>query len=110
LFSTGWLSQNEYSLCQQTYALIRQLLPPPDVVIRIVAPLSVLAKRRESRGRPADEMLVKTKELGALELFLNEWVRDFGAAPILCVDSLDGARFSPGIKDLVSAIEELVAD
>lgn len=107
LLNTGHMNPKEYSLCRQTYVFIRELLPPPDIVVKLVTPVSVLTERRQTRGRPTDELLIRAGELGALELLLDEWITGW-SEPVLCVDSRDGYRFRPDIKELGTALREFV--
>ena len=105
MFETGRMGQDEYDLCHRTYTLIRQVLPPPDVVIRVSASLPVLARRRKGRGRLTDESIIGTDELAAFELLLDRWTQQIDKAPVLSVDSMDAFEFSPNMKSLASKIQ-----
>ena len=105
LFETGRLGRDEYDLCHRTYTLIRQVLPPPDVVIRVSATPPVLARRRKRRGRLTDERIIGRDELAGFELLLDKWTQQIYNAPVLSVDSMDAFEFSPNIKSLASNIQ-----
>ena len=108
-FETGRLGQNEYDLCHRTYTLIRQVLPPPDVVIRVSASLPMLVRRRKGRGRLTDESFIGTDELPGFELLLDRWTQQIDKAPVINVDSMDAFEFSPNIKSLATDIQGYLA-
>jgi deoxyguanosine kinase len=106
LYETGRLVRDEYDLCHRTYRLIRQVLPPPDVIIRVSASLPVLVRRRMARGRSTDESIISAGQLSAFERLLDKWTGQIDQAPVIHVDALDGFEFSPNVKSLAATIQE----
>jgi deoxyadenosine/deoxycytidine kinase len=68
----GFLDDQEYGLCARLYGALRQALPPPDLLIRLSAPLPVLIRRRKIRTRALD--IVTADDLPAIEDILETWM------------------------------------
>ena len=47
----GYLSGAEYALCERLYTTLRACLPPPDLVIYLMAPISLAERRYRARNR-----------------------------------------------------------
>ncbi|MEW5986656.1 MAG: deoxynucleoside kinase [Chloroflexota bacterium] len=102
----GYLSSDEYDLCRRLYQLIRQLLRPPDLIIRLVAPLPVVAERYGRRGRPVQ--IATTADLAALEELLNDWLDSVTESPVVNVDaSLDDPTYANDVPRLLLAMQAL---
>jgi deoxyadenosine/deoxycytidine kinase len=85
-YERGYYSADEYQLCVRFYTLIRRLLPPPDLIIRLVAPLPVIAERSRRRNRPIE--IAQLDDLAHLEQLLDEWL-DQTPIPVITVDASD---------------------
>ena len=99
----GYLTGEDLRLCERLYRLLRQLLPPPDLTIRLKAPLDVLRARRDQRARPLD--IVATDDLAAIETLLDEWMRFNAPAPCAEVESRQEVFFGPGLDGLLALIQ-----
>ncbi len=80
----GYLNRAEFDLCARLHATLRELLGPPDLILRLVAPLEVVAERYSRRGRPLE--VTQRADLAALEALLDEWLSGAPGAPLLTVD------------------------
>jgi deoxyadenosine/deoxycytidine kinase len=74
LFNQGFMGHDEYSLCDRTYKFLRRALTPPDLIAWLEVPIVLLPRRRESRARLTDELLVDDKQLQTLETLLVQWL------------------------------------
>lgn len=83
--ATGYLTEDEYQLCARLYTLLRHLLPPPDLIIHLVAPLEVIAARYAQRNRPLE--IAQLDDLAALGDLLDAWIGQVTSIPILTVDA-----------------------
>lgn len=102
----GYLSSDEYDLCQRLYQFIRQLLRPPDLIIRLVAPLPVVAERFGRRERPVQ--IATTADLIALDVLLNDWLGSVIESPVINVDaSLDDPTYANDVPRLLLAMQAL---
>jgi deoxyadenosine/deoxycytidine kinase len=70
----GYLRQEEYDLIARLHALWRELLPPADCIIRLKAPLPVLAARRAQRKRGID--IVQDGDLPVIEDLVASWMQE----------------------------------
>jgi deoxyadenosine/deoxycytidine kinase len=83
----GYLTEAEYRLCERMYRFVRQGLPPPDLIIRLVAPLEVIAARYAGRSRGLE--IAEIKDLQEIEALLDDWLGAVADSPILTIDASD---------------------
>lgn len=86
-YRRGYLTEAEYRLCERMYRFIRQGLPPPDLIIRLVAPLEVIAARYARRSRGLE--IAKIEDLEEMEHLLDDWLGAVTDSPILTIDVSD---------------------
>jgi deoxyadenosine/deoxycytidine kinase len=86
-YRRGYLTDADYRLCERMYRFIRQGLPPPDLIIRLVAPLDVIAARYARRSRGLE--IAKIEDLEEMEHLLDDWLGAVTDSPILTVDASD---------------------
>jgi deoxyadenosine/deoxycytidine kinase len=84
-YEKGYLSDAEYQLCARLYGFFRQLLPPPDLIIRLAAPLDVIARRYRHRNRPLE--IAQPDDLARMETLLDRWLATVTTTPILVFDA-----------------------
>jgi deoxyadenosine/deoxycytidine kinase len=115
-YQKGYLSEAEFELCNRLYRLLRSLLPPPDLIIHLTAPLPVILKRFRQRGRELE--IAVQSDLEHLERLLDRWLADVRAVahsavqgpPVLTVDaSGDDPTYEDSLPYLCSQIESLLA-
>jgi deoxyadenosine/deoxycytidine kinase len=73
IFNKGYLNQDEFKVCKRFYRLTREILPPPDLLIRIIVNIPTLLQRRSLRGRLTDAHLFGLQELTDFELLIDQW-------------------------------------
>jgi deoxyadenosine/deoxycytidine kinase len=95
------LSERDYLAYRRVFDLLVAHLPPPDLLIFLRAPVSVLMKRIRKRGR-AIEGGITAEYLSLLDSFYNEWIKTFDNCPVLTIrtDDLDFVH-KPGHLDIV---------
>jgi deoxyadenosine/deoxycytidine kinase len=98
----GWLTNDEFNLCQRFYALTRSLLPPPDLIISLSASSEAISERLASRNR----INISTSEdAEALSRFMNKWLESISEGKIIRLDitqeSMDYAHSVPIILDKI---------
>lgn len=77
------LNEAEFDLCRRFYELTRSLLPPPDLVIHLVAREEIVRQRLAARQR----INIATAEDTALfNEFLEEWLATISAGNLLRLD------------------------
>lgn len=92
-FQKRYLKVEEYKLCERTYTFLRSFLPPPDLIIRLSAPLNVVAKRYAKRKRQLE--IATSEDLANLDILLDTWMRGIESIPILTVDASADNYSSP---------------
>lgn len=70
----GYLSDADFRLCERLYRILRQALSPPDLTIRLAAPLEVLQARLRKRQRPLD--IVSPEDLPVIDALFDEWMQN----------------------------------
>ncbi len=98
----GYLSDQEFQLCERLYRFLRQALPPPNLTIRLVAPLPVLQQRLTQRKRPLD--IVSLRDLPEIERLLAEW-----NPTAIEVDSTGGAFSGRAFESLLTTLKDAVS-
>jgi deoxyadenosine/deoxycytidine kinase len=100
----GYLSEPEFRLCERLYALARQLLPPPDLVIHLTAPLDVIRERFSRRNRFLE--IAQPPDLPELEALLQDWLAGLESHRLLSVDvSKEDPDYQEILPPLVPQIE-----
>jgi deoxyadenosine/deoxycytidine kinase len=104
-YRKGYLNEDEYRLCERVYLLIRSLLPPPDAIIRLTAPLNVVSERYLERGRGLE--IATVEDLAELEELLNDWIKGVESIPVITVDaSSEHYCSAERIEELLQRIRE----
>lgn len=80
----GLLTDPEFDLCLRLYSLIRELLPPPDLVVALSAPQGIITQRLTSRRRIN---IASAKDAEMLDRFIREWLESVSPERILRVDT-----------------------
>lgn len=103
-FLKGYLTEAEFRLCERTYTLLRELLPPPDLVIHLTAPLEVVRARFARRKRSLQ--ITQLPDLPALEALLKDWLSRIDPQCLLTVDvSADDPEYKSILAPVVPQIE-----
>ncbi|MDH5505691.1 MAG: deoxynucleoside kinase [Anaerolineae bacterium] len=101
LFLSGQITPRDYQAYNDLYALLTDLLSPPDLVIYLRASVSTLMSRIALRGRDFESQITP-EYLGQLNNLYESWIQDFSLGPVLTVpaDVMDYVAH-PGHLDLV---------
>lgn len=84
LFHTrGLLADPEFDLCRRFHALIRSLLPPPDLIIALRADSQTVRERLASRNRIN---IASSEDAELLDAYVNEWLDTIPKENILRLD------------------------
>ena len=67
----GYLSGAEYELCERLYTTLRACLPPPDLVIYLMAPISLAESRYGARNRSLEIARLQDRPLGGSDRRLD---------------------------------------
>ena len=81
----GYLSDAEFALCARLYGTLRGLLGPPDLILRLTAPLDVVEARYARRGRPLE--IAQRDDLVLMEGYITDWLATVHDVPVIAVDA-----------------------
>ncbi len=84
----GNLSDRDFESYLKIYNLILGVLPKPDLLIHLKAPVPVLLNRIQMRAREI-ESGVSEEYLSLLDRFYEEWIEKFDLCPVLTIKSDD---------------------
>ena len=109
IYSKGYLTPDEYKVCEHYYQFTRSLLPPPELIIQVIVDIQTLLDRRFARGRTTIDESFSIQELTDLELFLDEWLRNQHSSPVISLPFTRDIRDCPGkIDRLLQEINKLL--
>jgi len=96
------LSQNEFDLCQRFYRLARELLPPPELIIRLKADKGTVAGRLSRRKRIN---IASAEDTALFESYVDEWLAFIPSDQILELDVTDESMdFSHSISKIMDKL------
>ena len=102
-YNRGYLTGDEFHLCESMFRFFRVVLPPPDLIVCLVAPLEVVAERYARRSRGLE--IARIDDLKELENLLDDWLSAVTESPILIVDaSPDDPGYTRVLEDVLAAI------
>jgi deoxyadenosine/deoxycytidine kinase len=84
-YDKGYLEEKEYRLCEKLVEVLRQLLPAPDLIVALEAPLDTIAQRYSRRNRPLE--IARRGDLSELQTLLDDWLACQMPSRIIRVDA-----------------------
>lgn len=90
LHDMGNISERDYQTYRKIFDRIVQTLPPPSLLVYLKAPVEVLMKRIQMRGRDMEQGM-DPNYLTRLENYYEDWMQAFDYCPVLTIrtDDLD---------------------
>jgi deoxyadenosine/deoxycytidine kinase len=107
IFAKLLLSKEEYSLYSEIYNLVKRNFPNPNFLIYMYAPVEVLIKRIEIRGRDY-ERNIKKSYLKKLEREYEKWIKKYNLSPVYKFDTtnIDIYNMFLDLDKYISEIEQ----
>jgi len=107
LHHMGNIDERDYLAYRKIFDLMVKTLPPPDLLIYLKAPVSVLVERIRRRGRTIESGITE-EYLALLESFYDEWMDTFDLCPVLTIrtDDLDFVHKHRHLDIVVSRIQD----
>jgi deoxyadenosine/deoxycytidine kinase len=81
--SRGMLTVPELELCRRVYQIIRDALPPPELIIRLRADEKTIARRLTARERIN---IARAEDTALFNSFLDEWLASIPPDQVLQID------------------------
>ncbi len=110
LHHMGNLTERDYLSYRRVFDLVVSKLPPPDLLIYLHAPVSVLMERIQRRARDI-ESGISGDYLALLESFYDDWMKSFDVCPVLTIrtDDLDFVHKPRHLDIVVGRINDMLA-
>jgi deoxyadenosine/deoxycytidine kinase len=107
LYRQGLISERDWKTYRELYAVLTELLPPPDLVVYLNASVPTLLQRIAQRGREYEKHIAP-EYLTRLNVLYDEWIADFELCPVLIVpaDRLDFVANSQHLDLIAQKIQE----
>lgn len=100
----GYLSDADFALCERLFTQLRAGLGPPDLIVRLVAPVKVVAQRYAQRGRPLE--IAERTDLAELGRLVDEWLDSLPAESLLTIDVTSGGSLAgPALQSIMAQIQ-----
>jgi deoxyadenosine/deoxycytidine kinase len=106
----GSVSERDYLAYRKVFDLITSQLPPPDLLIYLKAPISVLMKRIKNRARSIETGITE-EYLSLLETFYEDWMKIYDVCPVITIrsDDLDFVHKPNHLDIVVQRIQDRLA-
>ncbi len=106
----GNLGERDYQSYRRVFDLVVAALPRPDLLLYLKAPVPVLLRRIQRRGRTIEHSIT-AEYLSLLETFYREWMQTFDLCPVLTLstDDLDFVHKPEHLDIVVQRIQDKLA-
>jgi deoxyadenosine/deoxycytidine kinase len=102
-YSHGWLTNEEFGLCQRFYKHTRNLLPPPDMIISLDIPEETINKRLAARGRIN---IASSEDTALFNSFIEEWMVSIPPSRLLRLDvSGESANYPNSVHTILERLK-----
>ena len=107
LYEQGLMSERDYRVYRQLYEVMRDLVPPPTLVVYLRASVRTLLQRIALRGRHFEHD-IGVAYLERLNALYEEWVAGLTLCPVLVVDT-DALDFAHRDDDMHEVARRVIA-
>jgi deoxyadenosine/deoxycytidine kinase len=87
LHSLGNITDRDYENYLRVFNLVVGILPPPDLLIYLKAPIEVLIKRMHHRGLGFDYEGIGAEYLTLIESYYEAWIPTFDLCPVITINT-----------------------
>lgn len=99
------LSDPEFDLCRRLYQTLRELLPLPELIIRMRGDESTVVSRLSGRNRIN---IASAEDFGLIESFLDEWLDSVPPGQIFEIDATnEGLDYERSVQKILTRISRL---
>jgi deoxyadenosine/deoxycytidine kinase len=110
LHSMGNINERDYLTYRQVFDIVTRNLPAPSLLIYLKAPVELLVKRIQKRGREM-ETSISADYLNLLDSYYTDWIKNFDLCPVLTLrtDDLDFVHKARHLDLVVERIQAKLA-
>lgn len=102
--SRGLISQMEYDICRRFYTLTRELLPLPELIVRLKTDEETVTGRLSRRKRIN---IANADDTALFNSFMDEWLTNIPSRKILELDvSQETLKYSRSINIILDTIKQ----
>ena len=94
LHHLGNINERDYLAYRRVFELLVATLPPPNLLIYLKVPVSILTERIRRRGRDI-ESGITPEYLTLLDSFYDDWMVSFDICPVLTIHTVESVQDSP---------------
>jgi len=107
LYRQGYLGERDYACYRELYETVRDLVPPPTLLVYLRASVETLLERIARRGRDF-ERRISPEYLRQLNALYEEWIAGFSLCPVLIIpaDELDFAHEGEHLRWVIARIRD----
>jgi deoxyadenosine/deoxycytidine kinase len=107
LYARGSMSERDWATYLGLYETLKTLLPPPDLVVYLRAPVPVLTQRIAMRGR-GFEADIPQEYLAELNRLYEQWIGGFDLSPVLVLpaDRYDFVGSARDLEAVLTAVDD----
>lgn len=105
LYQQGNMNDRDYDAYRRLYQAVSSFLPAPDLMIYLEADVDTLMSHIHRRGRDF-ERNISADYLGQLNQLYTDWIEDWTASPILCIN-MNGRDFQHNPDDFNYIAEQV---
>ena len=87
LHKTGNITERDYNTYIQLYNIVECILPKPNLLIYLKAPVTILMKRIKKRGLDFDYKGINEDYLTLIDSFYDKWIQTFNTCPVLTINT-----------------------
>ena len=104
--SRNLLTDPEFDLCRRVYALIRESLPAPELIVRLVADEITVADRLSRRDRIN---IANADDTARFDSFLDEWLASVPSDQVVIADVTDeDLEYSRTVQAIVERTRQMM--
>jgi len=89
LHSRGYITGRDYENYLRVFNLVVKVLPPPDLLVYLKAPIEILTQRMHNRGLGFDHKGISREYLELIDRFYDEWLPTFDLCPVITINTKD---------------------
>lgn len=89
----GYLNELEFDVCDRLFRHLRQVLPPPDLMVYLKCPIKIIAARYQARGRERE--IAQLADLRKIQNLLESWLKQVDPEQVITVDASQDRFASP---------------
>jgi len=98
------LTQNEFDLCRRFYTLVRELLPPLELIVRLKADDETVAGRLSRRKRIN---IASAEDTTLFNSYVDEWLSSITSSQVLEIDVTDeDIQYTRSINVILDTIKQ----